>query len=78
MQELDSGGPQLRFVVTFLGAKVNDSADCVPLRELGRALQWEAAADRELLGQPVEVQALLDAHNIFFFNHLIIIFFIFW
>ncbi|MFL6765968.1 MAG: hypothetical protein ACJ8FO_12310 [Sphingomicrobium sp.] len=77
MQELDSGRPQLRLVVTFLGAEVDDSADCVPLRELGRALQWEAAADRELLGQPVEVQALLDAHNIFF-NHLIIIFFIFW
>lgn len=55
VKQLDPGAPQCRLIVTFFSPKINDCCDAVALPEVGCMLHGEAGAERQLLGQPVEI-----------------------
>lgn len=77
VQKLDSGGFKHCSVVALLGPEIDDGADLKPVPEVLSEPDWEAAADRDPVRNPVEVWRELAAHrSIFFFNILTIFFFI--
>jgi hypothetical protein len=69
MQKLDAGFAQRSLVVTILGAKVDDGSDAVRRGKLCGLLHRKAAADRDIVRQPLEIRGPLLRHfSIFFFN----------
>jgi hypothetical protein len=55
MQEADSRGPKHFLVVPVFVAEVDDGADAVRFGKVHRTFDREAAADRELAGQPTQI-----------------------
>ena len=55
MQKIDSRGAEPLLVVAILLAKINYRTDPVLARELIGPLRRKAAADSQMIGQPVEI-----------------------
>ena len=76
MKEVDACAAQRKLVVAFLGAEIDDGAYAVGLRQDGGTLRRKAAAERQTIGQPVEIMGRTEHHrSIFFFNIHCIFFF---
>ena len=77
VQELDAGSAKLRLIVTILRPQIDDGANSMSLAKLIGALHREAAPDGQFVGEPVKIRSPIASHlSIFFFNRLIIFFFI--
>jgi hypothetical protein len=77
VQKLDSGGLERRGVVALLGPEIDHGTDPERVPEVLNEIDWEAAADCDLVRNPMEVGCELVNHrSIFFFNILTIFFFI--
>jgi hypothetical protein len=76
VKELDPSAFENRLVVAIFLAQIDDGADAETVGELGRKVGREAAANRQLLRQPMKIKPAVVAHIIFFFNIPIIFFFI--
>ena len=68
---------QHRLVVAILFAQIDDRADPVLSGKLAGTLDWEAAADGDVVREPVEIGSplALAAHSFFFIFSLHSIFF---
>jgi hypothetical protein len=80
VQKVDAMFAQDAFVVAIFRAKVDDCSDAVFRYEMRRAFDRKAAAEREMVGQPMEVRRprrRSARHRILFIFFLSSIFFIF-
>jgi hypothetical protein len=78
MEEVDSSEAEVLLVVAILLPQVDHRADAVLARELGGAFDRKAGADRQIVGQPVEIRrpaSFRVRHGIFFIFFLSRIFF---
>jgi hypothetical protein len=76
VQKLDSGGLECRGIVALLGPEIDHGTDPERVPEVLGEPAWEAAADCNLVRNPMEVGRELAAHqSIFFFNIRMIFFF---
>ena len=74
MEQGDARGAERFLIVAILGAKVDHRAESVLPSEVGGLVRREGSADREALGEPMEVRL---AHQLLIFlPRFIIIFFI--
>lgn len=68
VEKVDPRSPEHRRVVTIFRPEIDDRADAVSLAEESGRFHWKAAADRDLLDQPMEIwRPLFDQYRSFFF-----------
>jgi hypothetical protein len=68
VQKFDPGGTQLPLIVAALLAEIDDGANAVLRRQLRRAVHREAASERHMVREPMQIRrpfVRTGAHSFF-------------